>query len=118
MGWAQHLKRVFGIDVQGVQAPPREVKVIARIEDLKVVENIQLHLNRSDQVGMDPSGVWLTRRKNRSSLELVRYVPVTANHELQLWGVQFNDRQVRVWPVGGSQPTGSFEGRFVTPSRR
>jgi hypothetical protein len=99
MGWAQRLINVFRIDIQGVRAPRREVKVIAGIEDLEVVENSLVHLDLSDQVEMNQSGAWLTRRKIRSSPMLPRYVPATAYHEWRLWGGQFNGLQVRIGPI-------------------
>jgi hypothetical protein len=45
MTWAQHLKRVFGIDIETCPACAGAMRIIARIEDPKVIEKILAHLD-------------------------------------------------------------------------
>ena len=44
MTWAQRLKRVFNIDIETCRECPGPVKVVACIEDPKVVKQILNHL--------------------------------------------------------------------------
>ena len=43
--WAQRLKRVFGIDIETCRACGGSVRIIASIEDPKVIEKILTHLD-------------------------------------------------------------------------
>jgi hypothetical protein len=45
MTWAQRLKRVFGIDIETCRACGGAVRIIASIEDPKVIEKILAHLD-------------------------------------------------------------------------
>ena len=45
MSWAQRLKRVFGIDIETCPACGGAVRIIACIEDPKVIEEILTHLD-------------------------------------------------------------------------
>jgi len=45
LGWAQRLKRVFGIDVQRCEWCAGKLRIIACIEDEAVIEKILTHLN-------------------------------------------------------------------------
>ena len=44
ISWAQRLKRVFGIDIETCRACGGSVRIIASIEDPKVIEKILTHL--------------------------------------------------------------------------
>jgi hypothetical protein len=44
MGWAQRLKRVFGIEMQRCEHCGGAVKIIASIEDPQVIERILAHV--------------------------------------------------------------------------
>jgi hypothetical protein len=44
MTWAQRLKRVFGIDIETCPACGGAVRIIACIEDARVIEKILTHL--------------------------------------------------------------------------
>jgi hypothetical protein len=44
MSWAQRLKRVFNIDIEGCGHCGGSAKVIARIEDQDVIDSILAHL--------------------------------------------------------------------------
>lgn len=50
MTWAQRLKRVFNIDVETCQACGGAVKVIACIEDPKVIQKILAHLDAKNPI--------------------------------------------------------------------
>jgi hypothetical protein len=43
MTWAQRLKRVFGIDIENCERCGGAVKIIACIEDARVIEKILTH---------------------------------------------------------------------------
>jgi hypothetical protein len=45
MGWAQRLKRVFGIEIEACARCSGRLKVIASIEDPKVIARILAHLD-------------------------------------------------------------------------
>ena len=45
MTWAQRLKRVFNIDIETCQTCGASIKVIASIEDPKVIQKILAHLD-------------------------------------------------------------------------
>jgi len=55
MTWAQRLKRVFNIDVATCQACGGAVKVIACIEDPRVIEKILTHLQ--EKLTSAPAGL-------------------------------------------------------------
>jgi hypothetical protein len=47
MSWAQRLKRVFGIEIEACARCSGRLKVIASIEDPKVIARILAHLDRA-----------------------------------------------------------------------
>jgi hypothetical protein len=44
MGWAQRLKRVFGIEIRKCEHCAGAVRIIACIEDAQIIEKILQHL--------------------------------------------------------------------------
>ena len=54
MGWAQRLKRVFGIDIETCPACGGAVRIIASIGDPDVIEKILAHLDVKERVGAQP----------------------------------------------------------------
>jgi hypothetical protein len=47
MGWAQRLKRVFGVQIESCARCGGKLKVIASIEEPQVIAKILAHLERS-----------------------------------------------------------------------
>ena len=57
MGWAQRLKRVFGIDVEHCERCGGSLKIIASIEDPSLIEKILQHLQeRGEYLAAPPRG--------------------------------------------------------------
>ncbi|WP_413786072.1 hypothetical protein [Acinetobacter ursingii] len=65
MTWMQRLKRVFNIDIEVCEHCGGHVKVIASIEDPKVIEQILKHLNRKQPRRMPPSSVSCHQNERR-----------------------------------------------------
>jgi len=49
MGWAQRLKRVFGIEIDTCQCCGGTFRIVASIERLEVIALILAHLERTSQ---------------------------------------------------------------------
>ena len=50
MGWAQRLKRVFGIDIQTCLRCGGKIKVISAIEEAHVIQKILTHRGEFDKI--------------------------------------------------------------------